>query len=292
MLLRFIKADLKYLGYICYMKAAFTYDYVCLPPGRQIEKHSHLAWELAYVICGAGNRTIGDETEQMAEGEVILIPPGIPHVWNFNPSVVDTDGNITNVAVFFLPSVLDGIELVFPEAKMAVDRLKSLAGAIAYTGEVRDHICKLLQSMRDISQEARLPMMMELIMMAAHTAGCRTVGTDCHLGKSERRMERIRVFCSCNYFRDITLDEIANYAGMNKSAFCTFMRRHCGKSFSEYVNGYRLEKALERLRHTDDNIAEIAYDVGFANVTYFNRLFKSRFGVTPKAMRKKHEKKQ
>lgn len=289
MLLCFIKADLKYLGYICYMKAAFTYDYVCLPPGRQIERHSHHAWELAYVICGAGSRTVGDETEPMAEGEVILIPPGIPHEWNFDSSTVDIDGNIINIAVFFAPSVLDGMKLIFPESKPAVDRLKSLAGAIAYAGEIRERISGLLWSMRDISQEARLPMMIELIMMAANTAGCRTVGTNCNLGKSERRMERIRVFCSCNYSRDITLDEIAAYAGMNKSAFCTFMRRHCGKSFSEYVNGYRLEKALERLRHTDDNIAEIAYDIGFANVTYFNRLFKSRFGVTPRTMRKNNE---
>lgn len=95
-------------------------------------------------------------------------------------------------------------------------------------------------------------------------------------------MERIRVFCSCNYSRDITLDEIAAYAGMNKSAFCTFMRRHCGKSFSEYVNGYRLEKALERLRHTDDNIAEIAYDIGFANVTYFNVCLSRGLALRPK----------
>lgn len=46
MLLRFIMADLKYLGYICYMKAAFTYDYVCLPPaGRSKDIHiTHGSW--------------------------------------------------------------------------------------------------------------------------------------------------------------------------------------------------------------------------------------------------------
>lgn len=99
-------------------------------------------------------------------------------------------------------------------------------------------------------------------------------------------MENIRVFCSCNYARSISLDEIASYVGMNKSAFCTFMRRHAGKSFSEYINCYRLEKAFERLKHTDDDIAAIAYDTGFANVTYFNRLFKSKYGCTPRNVRK------
>lgn len=63
------------------------------------------------------------------------------------------------------------------------------------------------------------------------------------------------------------------------------MRRNTGKSFSEYLNDYRLEKAMEMLRSTDERIADIAYDVGFANVTYFNRLFKSRFGYSPKELR-------
>ena len=87
------------------------------------------------------------------------------------------------------------------------------------------------------------------------------------------------------YARDISLDEIARYAGMNKSAFCTFMKRHTGRTFSEYMNELRLNRAVERIKNTDESIAEIAFSVGFSNVTYFNRLFRNKYKCTPKTVR-------
>lgn len=265
--------------------AAFTYDYVSLTPDRQIGRHVQPTWELAYVICGGGVRTIGNCTEPIVEGEVILIPPHIPHVWNFSPSVTDPVGNIVNIAVFFGQTVLDGIEILFSEMKLTVDRLRNLAGAVSYKGKAREHIGSLLLSMRGLTPESRLPMMIEMLELISHTDNTLPIYNRGIAGKTEQRLEKIRVFCACNFARDIRLDDVARYIGMNKSAFCTFMRRHSGKTFSEYLNCYRLEKAVERLKYTDDGIAEIAYSVGFSNVSYFNRLFRHRFGRSPKTMR-------
>ena len=262
------------------------YDYVSLSPERQIGKHSQPTWELTHVICGGGTHTIGDCTAPISEGEVILIPPHIPHVWNFDPSKTDVHGNIVNIAVFFEPILLDNIATVFPESEPIVRKLKSLTGAVAYAGKARERIGTLLQSMRFLASEHRLSKMMEVLALAAETENVVPAGCNTRTGRAEQRLEKIRVFCACNYAREIALDEAAAHAGMNKSAFCTFMRRYTGKSFSEYVNSYRLERAAERLLHTDDRVADIAYDAGFANVTYFNRLFRLKYGHTPGAMRK------
>lgn len=268
--------------------AAFTYDYVCLPPDKQIGKHSQATWELVYVVCGTGIRTIGDKTEPILNQEIILIPPYIPHGWNFDSSGTDSQGNIENIAVFFESSVLDGMEMVFPETRPLVNRLKSLTKAVLYTGKTHDRISRLLIAMRDLSPESRFPKMLELLALISNTDSCRCVGINNLLNRSEQRLEKTRVFCACNFARDLTLKEAAAYVGMNKSAFCRFMRRNTGKSFSEYLNDYRLEKAAEMLRSTDERIADIAYDVGFPNVTYFNRLFKSRFGYSPRELRIKY----
>ena len=53
----------------------------------------------------------------------------------------------------------------------------------------------------------------------------------------------------------------------------------------EYTNNYRLEKASALLSSTDKSIMEISLDVGFNSVSYFNKLFKNKYKLTPKEFR-------
>ena len=265
---------------------AFTFDDVCVTPDRQIGRHSHPQWELSSVICGAGVRTIGDHSEPMTTGEIILIPPNIAHVWKFDSSHTDDHGNIANITIFFDTATLDSLALVIPEFGNVTSKLKSLSEAISIKGETYCKVNELLMSMRGMTPEARVPKMIELLRTIADADNYESVGRNSTLSRAERRLEKVRTFCHCNYAREISLDEIAAYVEMNKSAFCTFMRRHTGMSFSEFVNHIRLQKAKEMLYNTDKTIAEIAYDTGFTTVTYFNRLFRRKFKCTPKSMRK------
>jgi len=61
-----------------------------------------------------------------------------------------------------------------------------------------------------------------------------------------------------------------------------------GTTFSEYVTGQRLAQAYRMLsdpRFLDRTITRIAFDVGFGNLSYFNRLFRRRYGATPSDVR-------
>lgn len=264
---------------------AFTYDYVRVAPDCQIGLNYHPQWELSSVICGSGRRIIGDKEEPFSEGEIILVPPNMPHVWLFNPSHTDGEGNIANISVFFTSETLDRLAAAFPELSGTIDILKSQTEAVSYVGESRERILDLLTSMREMTHLARLSGFVDLIQAIADTDDCVPAGCCKRLSRTERRLERVRIYCRCNYARGITLDEMASHTGMNKSAFCTFMRRHTGMSLSEYVNGIRLEVAMDMLLHTDHSISTIAYDVGYSNVTYFNRVFRNRYGRTPKSVR-------
>lgn len=264
---------------------AFTFDDVRVRPDRQIGSHSHHQWELSHVIRGTGTRSIGNRTETVEEGEVILVPPDIPHVWLFDSDNVDSDGCIANITILFNPQLIDDMSRIFPELKPRLRHISMISEAKSYLGDTRKNIISTLLSMRGLNAETRLPYMIRLFTMLAETDDSRGVGCNNVLTRVERRLEGIRTFCSCNYNRNITLDEVAAYAAMNKSAFCMFMKKHTGMTFSEFVNDYRLRKACDALRDTDDNISDIAYSVGFANVTYFNRLFRARYGCTPKIIR-------
>ena len=61
-----------------------------------------------------------------------------------------------------------------------------------------------------------------------------------------------------------------------------------GTSYTEYLIEYRLGKAAQELKITNDTVLEIAQRTGFENIANFNRLFKKRFGITPSLFRKQN----
>ena len=65
-----------------------------------------------------------------------------------------------------------------------------------------------------------------------------------------------------------------------------WFKKMTGDSFASYVNDRRLANAAEALRRTDDKILYVSQDVGFTNLSNFNRQFKKRYGITPKEYRK------
>lgn len=266
-------------------KCAFIFDDVRLSPDRQIGLHFYNNWELSYVLTGSGTRTIGEHTEPFRSGEIILIPPNIPHVWRFTPDDTDADGYIANISVYFDTPALESLGILIPELSGVMGRIEQLDHAVSYTGEKLNAIQQLMFSMRGKTPVDRVPLMMELLIEISDVADSIYAGKRSCLTRTERRLEAVRVYCACNYSRQITLDEISRHVGMNKSAFCTFMRNNTDSSFSEYLNDIRLEKARTMLFNTDHSISGIAVDCGFQNVTYFNRLFKKRFNLTPKEIR-------
>ncbi len=77
-----------------------------------------------------------------------------------------------------------------------------------------------------------------------------------------------------NYNEDITLDNIAKYLNINKSYFCSILKKETGKTFSQLINEIRIEKSKELLAKNDLSILEIALSVGFNNQNYFSSTFK------------------
>ncbi|MBD2844016.1 response regulator [Paenibacillus sp. IB182496] len=86
---------------------------------------------------------------------------------------------------------------------------------------------------------------------------------------------------------DMTLKQIADYSNLSASYFGVLFKQHTGKSYVNYFNQLRVDKALELLRSSDRKIYEIAEAVGFASLPYFNRVFKQVLAMTPNEYRKR-----
>ncbi len=84
-----------------------------------------------------------------------------------------------------------------------------------------------------------------------------------------------------NYSDDISLDDISRHLKINKSYFCSILKKETGKTFSQLVNEIRIEKSKELLTKNDLSILEIALSVGFNNQNYFSSTFKKFNNKTP-----------
>ena len=266
---------------------SFVFDAVCLPPDLQIPLHSQASWELSCVIAGEGTRLLSDVSEPFAEGEVVMIPSGVQHCWYFNKDKTDKNGNIENITIFFNADFLKNVALCFPEFSEHVKQLVESPNAIVFSGEVRNRIYSLMVRMRDESSEKRVLTFMEILLIISEDRTGRVIVNTKPRSKGEVRMSQIRSFVNCNYGREISIDEVVAHVGMNKSAFCTFIKKETGMTFTNYVNEIRLNLAAASLKDTELPISEIGVSVGLTDTPYFCRIFKRKFGMTPTEYRRK-----
>jgi len=79
----------------------------------------------------------------------------------------------------------------------------------------------------------------------------------------------------------ITLVDVAKHVNFSPTYLCTLFRNETGQSFKAYLNRIRVEKSKELMPDQSLSIADISYKVGFADQSYFARIFKQHEGITP-----------
>ena len=80
---------------------------------------------------------------------------------------------------------------------------------------------------------------------------------------------------------DLSVEELSRELGMSRAHLYKKLLQITGKTPIEFIRIIRLKRAAQLLRESQQNISEIAFQVGFNNPKYFSRYFKEEFGVLP-----------
>lgn len=107
----------------------------------------------------------------------------------------------------------------------------------------------------------------------------KTVSTSSN-SKSLEKMKTVLKYVENHYTEKLTIDDMAELTYYSKSHFMKFFKAHMGIGFTEYLNDYRLTMAARLLKSSDDSILMIADASGFDNLSYFNRIFKRKYGIS------------
>lgn len=107
--------------------------------------------------------------------------------------------------------------------------------------------------------------------------------------KSPKSLEQVKLILKhieTHYHEPLTIQDMAELCGFSCSHFMKFFKQHMETSFTTYLNDYRLTMAARMLSASSDTIVAIADETGFENLSYFNRLFKRKYHMTPTQYRK------
>jgi len=89
-----------------------------------------------------------------------------------------------------------------------------------------------------------------------------------------------------NFPYDITIKQVADHIGLDRTALFRIFKSECGLSPKEYLIRFRIKKASELLQKTSLSIAEISSSVGMDNTAHFSTIFKNRLDISPREYRK------
>ncbi len=89
-----------------------------------------------------------------------------------------------------------------------------------------------------------------------------------------------------NLASDISLETAADFAGVSSFYLSKLFKEEKGETFINFISDKRLEKSRRLLSETNLSIKEITAEVGYNDQNYFSRIFKSKYGLSPKEYRK------
>ena len=257
-------------------------------PQYQMPVHWHKEWELVRIL--KGSLTLhADEQEITGEtGNFFLIRDSMLH--GFTPK---TDC-IYDCLLFDMHGLFRGCE-TFQKFLRPIYRLEILP-AILYHRANYPKLYLLVEELIKINSQAplncrELITVSELSLFFAHILqdGLYTTNktSEVHVPHRIDQIRSVLEYIEQQYPSAITLNSMAEVAGMNPKYFCRVFKEVTQQTPMDYVIFYRVEQAAKMLSNTDLSVLEIALECGFNDCSYFIRTFKKLKAVTPKQYRVK-----
>jgi YesN/AraC family two-component response regulator len=107
-----------------------------------------------------------------------------------------------------------------------------------------------------------------------------------HLGSDTQRLVRKAMAAIHEHYAEaISLKDVAHSVGISKEYLARCFQQETGLTLVTYLNRYRIGQAKARLKAGEQNLTEIALEVGFSSEHYFSRVFRQEIGMSPSAYR-------
>ncbi len=236
--------------------------------------HWHEHFELLYFVSGNSEITCGGADYTVQEGDLFIVNSGERHSTN---SVEGSE----YLCMHLSPRFFEDIEFenyVFERHIVGDDFVKGCFDKIYEE-----------QQTRSAAYDMRIKSIAYALMahLTCHYRKDPLSENGALVNKNKLRdINDVFLYIAKNYSTQITTAILADHFHLTEQYFCHMFKGKTGKTPTDYINGYRIEKAAVFLKNTDKSITDIALSVGFEDSNYFARVFKKHMGLSPREYRK------
>ena len=247
--------------------------------------HYHPELELVYINGGSGKRQIGSHVSYFREGDLILIGSNLPHCGFTDKLTGNKSETLIQMKYDFLGSDFFDI----PEMKNIQKLFEVAKGGIAFNGKTKMKVGEKMEILEYQTDFQRLLSILNILNLLATSEDMRVLNAEGFSMETEvKDNDRINLVFNhvkAHFKEEITLDEIADIVSMTVPSFCRYFKKITNKTFTQFVNEYRLVHASKLLAEQPMSITQVCYESGFNNFSHFNKSFKAFTGQNPSEYR-------
>jgi AraC-like DNA-binding protein len=252
----------------------------------------HPEYEIHLIRKGTGKYIVGDYIGTFEAGHVSLVGSGLPHDWvsdlapgevlEGRDAVVQFDGKWVRQAAAMVPELSEVEPL-----------LEQSARGIEFLGRSAESAAAAIEAMGSSTGLERLHHMFELftVLARAPEGERRYLAEEWFRpqldGQAAAVVDIVLEYVFGNHSGTVKMSEAAGLVGMSEPTFSKYFKRATGQNFSDLVRKLRLAHARRLLQSSDKAISDICYEVGFSNLSNFNRHFRNEAGETPRDYRQR-----
>jgi len=243
---------------------------------NMVQSHYHDFYEIYYLESGERYHIMKDETYFMSSGQFMLFPPYVMH-----RSYGMKDIPFKRIVLYFRAD-----QIVSEELQKII---KESSGLYTVDNKAKQFIHSILDTLtkevhsNSFSYEYYHSLLNILLVTILRHA------TPQAKPVKQTRIEKIIQYIHNHYNEKITLDSLAQAFYISPYYLCHEFKSYTKRTLVQYINVTRIMNAQRKIMESNKSFTDISNEIGFSNLTHFNRVFKSVTGMSPSAYKKMYK---
>ena len=236
---------------------------------------------------GAPSFTLDFDHMSIETHTLVFVPPGAVHTFGARNSA---EGFILSFEEDFLESEGHSADLFAECPALDPAQIRTLLAVPESSVEIVDGYCRRIFEEFTAKREGYRPAtaaLLRLLFVEIRRCLSHQTSTSSFRKYSSLTARFLRTL-SARPYQVTTASEVARLLGVSRSWLNQLVRQETAKNLTDHLQGRLILESKRLLAHSDLNVSEVAYQLGFEDPSYFTRLFRQMEGLSPREFREEY----